>query len=111
MFLPILSIAHGVCLASEWVNYTYGNHVSAVARLGDTIWAGTWGGLALINRKTDEVTLLNKTNLKLADNEIVGLAADSSSSIFIGSRWLQKFDDNGWKTCPSINIDQVDWVY
>jgi ligand-binding sensor domain-containing protein len=98
-------------LAAEWINYTCGNHISVIVHHGDSIWTGTWGGLALINRKTDEVSLLNKTNLKLADNEITGLAVDSNGAIFIGSRWLQKFDKNAWKTYISINSDQNDWVY
>ena len=99
------------CLASEWLNYTCGKHISSIIGHGDSIWAGTWGGLAVINRETEDVSLFNKTNSNLLDNAVTKLSVDSNGIIYIGSRWLQKFDKNVWETYPSISVGHTDWIY
>lgn len=44
----------------EWINYTNGDYVNAIAIEGDYIWAGTNGGLVKINHVTDETIFLTK---------------------------------------------------
>jgi hypothetical protein len=46
----------------EWLNYMSGNDVSALVAEGNYIWAGTTGGLAMLDKTSGVPSFYNKFN-------------------------------------------------
>ncbi|MEN3039757.1 MAG: two-component regulator propeller domain-containing protein [Candidatus Kryptonium sp.] len=70
----------------EWVNFTYGNDVYAVALEGNYVWVGTVGGLVRFDRTTGAMTFYNKANSGLPDNYVFSIAIDGQGNKWIGTR-------------------------
>jgi ligand-binding sensor domain-containing protein len=97
----------GISYSGEWINYTNENHVSNIAHFGDSIWITSYqGGLIHLDAKTDEFKIYNKANSKLLDNQIKGLAVDSTGSLYIGSWAFQTIRGSNWTSDRSVFIEQ-----
>ncbi|CUS76316.1 hypothetical protein JGI20_01597 [Candidatus Kryptobacter tengchongensis] len=57
----------------EWINFTYGNYIRALAIEGDYIWVGTNGGLVKLNMLTGEKVYYTKAS-GLPSNQIYTIA-------------------------------------
>lgn len=55
----------------EWINYTCGKEVNCIAIEGDTVWAGTGGGLVQLDMNTEQTICYNKANSGLPDNDVL----------------------------------------
>ena len=70
----------------DWINYTNGQHVRAVAVEGSEIWIGTQrGGLVMIDTLTDTTVFYNHANSGLPDNDVTTIAIDASGNKWIGT--------------------------
>ncbi len=88
-----------------WVYYTAGNHVSCLAREGNTIWTGAWGGLIAVNRVTGVQTCYNHANSGLPDNSVYAISIDPAGIKWIGTaqRGLAKYDGANWSYFNTSN--------
>ena len=77
----------------DWINYTTGRWVYALADNGNELWIGAGqGGLVKLDKTTGEMTFYNSANSGLPHNDVSALAMDGSN-IWIGtSIGLAKFD-------------------
>ena len=99
LFILILQLSsNGYSQLPEWINYTSGNEVIALASEGNDIWIGTTGGLVKLNKITSEVTFYNKANSGLPDNSVSAIALDSVGNKWIGTLegGIAKFDGTNW---------------
>ncbi len=82
----------------EWMVYTNGALVRAMAESGPFVWAGTQGGLVRIEKNTGIRTFYHKGNSGLVDHDIQCLAADRNGNLWIGSTTggLLKYDGITW---------------
>lgn len=83
---------------TEWVNFTNGEYVLAIAEDATHIWAGTTGGLVSIDKLTGNIGHFNKTNSGLSDNYVLSIAIDNNGNKWIGTKQagLAKFDNVNW---------------
>ena len=89
----------------EWMNFTYGEFVTALADDGDYLWIGTNGGLVQFDKQTEKMTYYNMANV-LPSNLIYSIAIDSSHNLWVGTgRGLTRFDGNNWYTFNKENSD------
>ncbi|MCX7762036.1 MAG: hypothetical protein N2252_04250 [Candidatus Kryptonium sp.] len=82
----------------EWINFTYGNNVLAIAFEGNYVWVGTTGGLVRLDKTTGAMTFYNRANSGLPDNSVQSIAIDKQGNKWIGT-WdggLAKFDGKNW---------------
>ncbi len=88
-----------------WVYYTAGNRISSLARDGNIIWVGAWGGLIAFDRTTGIQTCCNHANSGLPDNSVYSLAVDPSGTKWVGTsqRGLAKFDGTTWTVYNTSN--------
>ncbi|MDR2293181.1 MAG: hypothetical protein LBE11_06890, partial [Prevotellaceae bacterium] len=79
---------------SDWVNYTNGNMVTEILNDGDYLWIATDGGLAKMNKNTEEKTFYNRANAGLPENHLRSLAKDKDGNIWVTSQYngIGKFD-------------------
>ena len=68
--LILALITSGIAQNPEWIQYTNGDYVQALAADGDYIWVGTSVGLVKVNRISDVTTFYNNANSDLPDNNI-----------------------------------------
>ena len=90
----------------EWVNFTVGNYIQALAFEGDYIWVGTeGGGLVKLNMVTGEKVHYNKANSGLPSNWVLAIAIDGQGNKWIGTDWggLVKFDGLNWTVYNTSN--------
>ncbi|MCK4353113.1 T9SS type A sorting domain-containing protein [candidate division WOR-3 bacterium] len=89
----------------DWINYTNGQDVRALADNGSEIWIGTTGGLVKLDKATDSMTFYNRANSGLHYNYIKALAIDGNDNIWIGTKWggLAKFDGTNWTVYNTSN--------
>jgi ligand-binding sensor domain-containing protein len=82
----------------EWVNYTNGENILAIAEEGQYLWVGTQGGLVKIDKQNGSVQYFDKTNSDLPDNYVTAIAIDIAGNKWIGIRQggLAKFDNTDW---------------
>jgi len=87
----------------EWINFTYGADVEAVADDGEYLWIGG-GGVTRLNKMTGEMTFYNKANSGLPVNRVSALAVDAQGNVWIGTylAGLAMFDGTNWTvySCP-----------
>jgi len=97
----------------QWLNYTNGDKVYALAEEGNNMWAGTNGGLVKLDKTTGSPTFYNKTNSGLPSNLVYSIAFDEN-----GTKWIGTFDGglaavNGtnWTIYDTLNSDlPSNWV-
>ena len=83
-----------------WTVYkANGKAVNAISIRGDEVWVGTSGGVAMIDRVSNETVVFNTSNSGLPDNEEPAFAAMDSSGNkwFTASRGILEFDGAEWK--------------
>jgi ligand-binding sensor domain-containing protein len=89
----------------EWMAYTYGEFVTALASDSVYLWIGTDGGLVQFDKTTEKMTFYNKANA-LPDNHVRALAIDKDNNIWIGTyQGLTRFDGSVWHTFNKENSD------
>jgi len=88
----------------QWLNFTNGNHITAIAEEGNTMWVGTGGGLVNIDKTTGDPTFYNRANSGLPSNLVYSVAIDGSGNKWIGTRYgLAKFDGTNWTVYNTTN--------
>ncbi|MBC8375167.1 MAG: hypothetical protein H8E26_03910 [FCB group bacterium] len=80
----LIACSAGIAQNPEWINYTNGEEVYALAEAGEYIWVGTNGGLIKIDITSGEKTHVNRANSGLPSNHINSIAIDSTS----GDLWF-----------------------
>jgi ligand-binding sensor domain-containing protein len=90
---------------SEWLDYTDGSDIRAIASEGNFIWVATSGGLVRINSINNETKFYNKANSGLPNNNITSVAIDKFGNKWIGTEGygLVKFDGNNWIVYNTAN--------
>src|SRR3990172_2529261 len=90
----------------EWMNYTSGDQIMALAEEGNYIWAGTFGGgLIELNKINGETVFFNRSNSGLPDNKVRAITIDTGGTKWIGT-WgggLAKFDEGNWTVYNTTN--------
>ncbi|MFH1052207.1 MAG: two-component regulator propeller domain-containing protein [bacterium] len=102
-------------LAEEWIQYTYGESITALAEEGDFVWVGTSAGLVKLNKETKDEIFFNTANSGLPRNKITSIAIDNYGNKWIGTEiGLVKFDDINWihlndtnSGLPNNNIKKI----
>ncbi|MCK9400613.1 MAG: T9SS type A sorting domain-containing protein [Bacteroidales bacterium] len=80
----------------QWVQYTNGDEVTALAEEGNNMWVGTTGGLVKIDKSTGIQTFYNNANSGLPDNYVLIIAIDTSGSEWLGTNYgLAVYNENG----------------
>ena len=89
----------------EWMNYTSGDEIMALAEEGDYLWVGTFGGLVKLNKINSEGVFFNQLNSGLPDNLVRAITIDQDRIKWIGtwSGGLAKFDDVNWTLFNTSN--------
>jgi len=113
LLLIVLIILAGSVNAQnpQWINYTNGNNITALADAGNCLWIGTGGGLVKIDKSTDIPTFYNCANSGLTSHSISSIAVDSNGDIWIGfldwgpNGGLAKFDGTNWTIYNTSNSD------
>ncbi|MFA6598764.1 MAG: T9SS type A sorting domain-containing protein [Ignavibacteriaceae bacterium] len=91
---------------SEWLKFTVGGTVDAIALEGDIVWAGTYSsGLVRMNKGTGEKTIFNTSNSGLPSDEIKSIAIDGNGDKWIGTynHGIAKFDGTNWGVFKTSN--------
>lgn len=100
----------------EWINYRDGRICNAFAEIGDTIWAGSVGGLVAIHRITGGTTFYTRANSGLTSLWVKVLKADHDGNLWIGTSdgVVVKYDGLSWMSidgmypnCNDIAIDEL----
>ena len=96
----------------EWMNFTSGADVCALADDGDYLWVGG-GGLTKLNKATGEMAFYNSANSGLPDNAVHSLGVDSRGDLWIGTEGgLAKFDGESWEVYDTGNSGLPgNWVW
>lgn len=71
----------------EWMNFTAGNYIQALAIEGDYIWVGTSSGIVKLNMLTGEKVNYNKANSGLPSSGVTAIAIDRQGNKWIGTEW------------------------
>jgi len=73
----------------QWVNFTTNDLFVDLLFQGDSAWYAYRGGLALIERETQEVTVYNTANSELPDHAINGIALGPDGTLWLSTpqRW------------------------
>ncbi|MCC6607858.1 MAG: carboxypeptidase regulatory-like domain-containing protein [Anaerolineae bacterium] len=89
-----LSISSG-----NWINYTNGNSIKAIATEGNFLWVGTTGGVVRWDLTSDDY-IKYITADGLADNYVQSVAIDNTGDKWFGTRdgGVSKFDGTTWTT-------------
>ena len=88
----------------DWINYTNGEMICAVAVEGSKIWVGTTGGLVMIDTLTDTTIFYNHANSGLPSNYVTAIAIDASGNKWIGTYGgLAVFDGTNWAVYDTSN--------
>lgn len=90
---------------AEWMSYTHGKNILALAVEGDLIWVGTSDGVVKINGVTGETNFYNQLNAHVPLNEVRSIAIDKNGNKWIG-RWddsgVTRFDDANWSSSGTL---------
>nr|MBC8489071.1 hypothetical protein [Bacteroidota bacterium] len=89
----------------QWLNYTNGDNIYALAEEDNNMWVGTYGGLVKIDKTTGIPTFYNKANSGLPDNWVYAIAIDESVTKWIGTGGggLAEFDGTNWTVYNTSN--------
>ena len=86
----------------EWMNLTCGSKIFSIVNKDNIIWIGTDGGLAKLDKTTEQITFYNHANTKIPDNHILSLALDNSGNLWMGSQYSGIGKFNG-ASCQIFN--------
>jgi ligand-binding sensor domain-containing protein len=71
---------------ADWVQYTSGNQITALAEKGNFLWVGTTNGLVKIDKTGLAASVFyNQANSTLPSNRITAIAVQSSDTVWIGT--------------------------
>lgn len=94
LLLPFFALSQ----SPEWINYTSGKTITAIAPEGNELWVGTTGGLVSIDTLSGVTRFYNMFNSGLPSNQIHEVVVDS-----LGNKWIAtynqgiaRFDGAGW---------------
>ncbi len=89
----------------EWINYTNGDQINAIAQEGSTVWVATSGGLVSIDKNTDNTVYYNRSNSGLPSNNVSLIVVDKAGNKWMkaGSDGLVKFDGTTWVVYDTSN--------
>ncbi|MEN3039651.1 MAG: hypothetical protein ABDI07_11010 [Candidatus Kryptonium sp.] len=85
LFLVFLFYKSSPSQNPEWINFTYGNSVLAIAFEGNYVWVGTSGGLVRLDRTTGERIFYNRSNSGLPANIVLAINIDERGNKWIGT--------------------------
>src|SRR3972149_3911388 len=92
----------------EWMNYTGGDQIMALAEEGNYIWVGTFGGgLIKLNKINGETVFFNRSKSGLPDNKVRAITIDTGGTKWIGT-WgggLAIYDEIGWTIYNTANSE------
>ena len=95
----VLSFPIGVFAQNpEWVDFTSGSQIFAVAVEGEYVWVGG-DGLVKFNRKTGEKERFTSMNSGIPSHFVTDIAIDSS-----GNKWIVTY------SCGLANFDGENWT-
>ncbi|MCF8345524.1 MAG: T9SS type A sorting domain-containing protein [Bacteroidales bacterium] len=107
-FIVIMMISMA-CLINaqnpEWLNFTNGDYITALAEEGNLIWVGTTGGLVQVDKDTGIPVFYNKANSGLPGNNVRSIAIDVNGMKWIGT-WndgMASFDGTNWTVYNTSN--------
>jgi len=105
IFIFVTSLTFSIHAQNQqWLNYTHGDAIYALAEEGNDMWVGTRGGLVRIDKTTGVPTFYNSANSGLPSNSVGSIAIDGT-----GTKWmctyvgLIKFDGTSWTTYNTSN--------
>lgn len=103
--LLIIITCSGFPQKLEWVNYTNSETVYRILNHKDNLWIATNGGLARLNKSSEEIFVFTRSNASLPDNHINSLCLDSSGNLWVGTRYsgIGKFTGNNCTVYNSKN--------
>ena len=106
LFFLLLCFSLSLALAGQnsWVNFTYSNHITSLARTGSTWWAGTQGGLVSYDTISHSITLYNRGNSNIPANYIKEVATDDNNDLWIAtSHGLGHYDGTRFEVITPEN--------
>ena len=91
---------------NEWLNYTNGETVNGIAEDAFYVWAATTGGLARLNKFTNEIHYFTRANSGLPVNRVNSITIGHQNNKWLGTSYgLVKFDDENWTVYNLSNSD------
>ena len=88
----------------QWLNFTYSNQVTSLARVGSLWWVGTTGGLIRYDTTNQSITLYNRGNAKLPANDIKALTTDDQGKLWIATaQGLGSYDGTDFEQFTTEN--------
>jgi hypothetical protein len=104
ILLLCFSLSFALAGQNRWVNFTYSNHVTSLARIGSTWWAGTQGGLVSYDTISHSITLYNRGNSNIPANYINEVATDDKNTLWIAtSHGLGHYDGTQFEVITPEN--------
>ena len=89
---------------NQWLNFTYSNQVTSLARVGSLWWVGTTGGLIRYDTTNQSITLYNRGNANLPANEIKALTSDDQGKLWIATaQGLGSYDGTDFEQFTTEN--------
>jgi ligand-binding sensor domain-containing protein len=96
----------------QWINYTNGDEIYALADDGDYLWVGTRVGLVKIDKISQETSFYDKWSSGLSNNQIDQLTVDKSGNLWMVTyKGLEVFDGTSWIAYDTTNSGLPDcWI-
>ncbi len=87
----------------QWLNFSYGENIYALAEEADYIWIGTVGGLVRMSKTDGSLQFFNRANSPLPSNAVHAIAIDSSGKKWLGTEGdgVLTYHNGGWETLSS----------
>ncbi len=111
LLISIIIILNSFCLTNanniEWKNFTNYTEITDILDDNTNLWIATINGLIKFNKKTEEISYLNRTNSNLPENKILSLGKDRSENIWIGTEHsgVAKYNGTNWQTFNKSNSE------
>ena len=82
---------------TQWLNFTNGDNIMALADEGNTLWVGTYVGLVALDKNTGTPVFYNESNSGLPVNFILSITIDEDGTKWIGTYGggLTAYNENG----------------
>jgi ligand-binding sensor domain-containing protein len=108
--VPAPAVSGQVQYPPGWATYANGNFVFALARQGDTLWAGGDGGLVRWNLSDGSYTKLGRTD-GLASSSIHDLLVDDAGVLWIATdAGISRYDGETFTTYNEADGLDANWI-
>lgn len=111
LLLFVCLVIPGYSASISGKTYTSSNYtITSFVADHNYLWAGTVDeGLIRIDKNTGETVLILSTNSDLPDNDIRGLAVDTSGALIVGTSiaGVVRFDGKKWEKITCVNDNNV----